>query len=98
MASFTKNIGYLAKWIRKLPVRSGKLSNFRPAGSIPLGQKFGSTKKTFLTNNETKNFWSPQGQKSKKILELFPWGDAINRIPKTDTFLKELLDKYPLKV
>ena len=26
MASFMKNGGYLAKWIRKSPVRSGKLS------------------------------------------------------------------------
>src|SRR3569623_2047358 len=25
MASFTKNVCYLAKWIRKAPVRSGKL-------------------------------------------------------------------------
>jgi hypothetical protein len=28
------------------------------------------------------------GYKLPKILELFPWGDAINRISKTDTFLK----------
>uniref|UniRef100_A0A914CVN9 Uncharacterized protein n=1 Tax=Acrobeloides nanus TaxID=290746 RepID=A0A914CVN9_9BILA len=30
MASFTRNVNYLAKWIRKPPVRSGKLSNVGP--------------------------------------------------------------------
>ena len=40
MASLTKNVGYLTKWIRRSPVRSGKLSNVGPAGSILLEQKF----------------------------------------------------------
>jgi hypothetical protein len=36
--SWAQNVGYLAKWIRKPSIRSGKLSNVGPAGSI--GQKF----------------------------------------------------------
>jgi hypothetical protein len=35
-SSFKKSPHAMAKWIRK-PARSGKLSNFGPAGSIPGG-------------------------------------------------------------
>ena len=51
MASFTKNVGYLAKWIRKALVRFGRLSNVGSAGSIPLGQKFCKKEKFFVDQN-----------------------------------------------
>jgi hypothetical protein len=45
----------MGKWIRKPPVRSGKLSNLGPAVSIPLGQKF-SFSKNFLQTVGQKKF------------------------------------------
>jgi hypothetical protein len=51
-----KSPGAMAKWFKAPPVRSGKLSNVGPAGSIPLGQNFDFQK--ILLQTMEKNFWN----------------------------------------
>jgi hypothetical protein len=60
MASFIKSVGYMANCIKKPTVRSGKLSNVGPAGSIPTRVKLLLFKKIFAKKEQkfSNNFCS----------------------------------------